>query len=173
MVVEHSYYVSVIAGMLARRWNEYQRDDGIFLEIGDVMMAAALHDAEEAVTGDLPNLVKRSIKSEWERAMSAVHDEIFADSNIHSKPVSEWMRATVGLLSSESVYGNIVKNIIKAADLLAALLYLRDEQMCGNRYVEPIVSEITLECRKVDLPGYQAMLDGLGFNHHKNQLSHL
>ena len=117
-VAEHSFYAAVIALLLAERCS---------LGVGKhaVLATALLHDAEEAVTGDLPALAKRGTPG-WKDTERAGETELFD--------------GVVDLLPFRSHLP-----IVKLADRMASLLYATDEVEMGNSHFLRIQRELVGE----------------------------
>lgn len=161
-VVEHSYWVALYSAILAYMWNIY--GDNRPLNIIDAMMAGALHDAEEATTGDLPALAKRRIPEAWQKLSNDIMDETFDTTGEFGSTVS-WLKlcAKMSHGSSTDEYNLTIAKIVKAADLLSALMYLKEEETAGNSYVHELIVEIAQATRQIELPGLHELLDRMAF----------
>lgn len=119
-VAEHSHWVTQITFLLALSMG-YDRKEAAYIAMG-----AVIHDAEEAVTGDLPALVKRRT-SNWNEVVDAAVYEMDPE----------------GLIWSEMENPDGLKSIIvKAADFFAAYLYTQEECTRGNTYFTRIRREL-------------------------------
>lgn len=155
-VAEHSYWVTVYAMLLADMENQNlpQREQ---YDLNEVMRGALLHDWEEAVTSDLPSLVKRTCREGWskveEEGFDQLTDPILA-LEIKSNYKFFWR------LSRDC--GDRIGIIIKAADLLDRLAYAYDEQQRGNRTFEHIVMETTHQLKGMQLESVNEILQEWG-----------
>lgn len=119
-VAEHSHWVTQISFLLALAMG-YERKDA-----NAIAMGAVIHDAEEAVTGDLPALVKRRT-SNWHEVVDAAVYEMDPE----------------GLIWSEMENPQGLKTVIvKAADFFAAYLFTEEECTRGNTYFTRIRREL-------------------------------
>lgn len=133
-VAEHSFWVALFVSIIA-----CQRDRN------ELVLAAIMHDAEEAVTGDLPALVKGRVpKGAWEQVVDQANAELLdpAEHNIVGEESFKALSAARDL-SHETV--------IKAADLLAALMFADEELKMGNTYFATIRRELILSLEHVAL----------------------
>lgn len=103
-VAEHSYFVTVIALELANIL-------GLNVENKAwVLRQALFHDAEEAVTGDIPFLVKRFLGK-------------------HVDELEQVAAVELGLVPVTDFY---IDDIVELADALELKLYLEEERDAGN-----------------------------------------
>jgi 5'-deoxynucleotidase len=136
-VAEHSYWVALIVSYL-------MISKGKLGEAAAYAAAALFHDAEEAVTGDLPSPVKRG--RAWKDVEEAALDEIVGDG------------AMVINRSAES------HKFIKMADTVSALLVADEEVKMGNTMFAQIRGElIKVAYGYMDMELSQ-MLDEMGFH---------
>lgn len=106
-VAEHSLFVAMIAREIAKlvpcMCNPFDERD--------VLEYSIFHDAEEAVTGDFPFLVKRYIRDQVEMLEEKARVELGLD--------------PVGQRPS-------VNHVVKLADIVELKLYLEEERKMGN-----------------------------------------
>jgi len=116
-VAEHSYFTAMltIAIMEAMGWGTEARMLGVGL--------ALLHDASEAVTGDVPFLVKRKLG----KVAEDLDKEAFKELGL--------MDPMVGMESG-------IQEAVDLADKLEAKLYLQEERRSGNTVLARIEKEI-------------------------------
>lgn len=132
-VAEHSFWVALFAAIIAP--SEAR---------AELTLAALLHDSEEAVTGDLPALVKgRVTKGAWEQVVSQADAELLDPSivSVHGEDAFNDLVAARGMAHSSVV--------VKAADMLAALMFAEQECRLGNTYFIQIRDELILSIDKV------------------------
>lgn len=107
-IAEHSYFVTLIASRIARKWFGLVDPYTLY----GVMRVAMEHDNREAVSGDIPSPTKKYWNAE---KFEADHGDKFADD-------LPW--------ASDLVY-----EIVKVADFIAALIELKMEMSFGNNSV--------------------------------------
>lgn len=155
-VVEHSWDVAVIAHLLANVRNAYF---GGTLDANAIAAAALFHDASEVLTGDMPSPVKYH-SPEITRAYKAIE---------HQAQVELWQLLPGAL---RDVYRPLLideampaehHDVIKTADILAALLKCRHEMRAGNREFETALADISMKAEKLAerLPEVRWFLDNL------------
>lgn len=128
-VAEHSFYVAVLARAFARQIQ--QRETAARLPIDPidreaVVEAALLHDAAEAFTSDLPHDVKRAsveIHEAWVRLEQHAEDRL----EQYTGDELPWP-----LRKPKSLEARIVK----IADRVELLLYVRSENRHGNHALD-------------------------------------
>lgn len=139
-VMEHSYMVAVISHTLAEMHNyivdEYGR--GVKLDVGDVVTCAMYHDCAEAITGDVPTPIKRysteSMKvygKTEEKAIQHMLGTLTGQMEIMRPILKRAMR--YGKLKESSTQEDIdIRNLVKAADNISALIKQIEELRSGN-----------------------------------------
>ncbi len=141
-VVEHSWEVAIIAHLLASIRNTHF--DGA-LDANAISAAALFHDASEVLTGDLPSPVKYH-SPEITRAYKAIE---------HQAQVELWQLLPESLrdgyrpLLLDEALPSAHHDIIKAADILSALLKCRHEMRAGNREFETALATIALRAEEI------------------------
>lgn len=118
-IAEHSYFVSVYADLLARAI-EWKGDHG------QLVRYCLYHDLDEVISGDIPTPVKASIKESpgsWSKIQAWIDAKLFSK--------FPWAFGLV-LVDEEAKY------LAKIADLLEALLYLKEEEASGNTMVSKV-----------------------------------
>lgn len=166
-VAEHSMWVAVFAAILA---DPIDRNALVF--------AAVMHDAEEAITADLPALVKAKTP-QWSAVVDVAEAELFqAAIGKEEREIQDAFCAA--RRHSESP-------VVKLADLFSALMYARMEIELGNthflRIENELIGSICKAIAKVDANSAVstravALLDALGFDHMEaidrpSEISHL
>ncbi|MFA5936705.1 MAG: YfbR-like 5'-deoxynucleotidase [Candidatus Paceibacterota bacterium] len=157
-VAEHSFWVAIIAYVISSR-------TGCICP-GDVILSAILHDAEEAVTGDMPSLVKRFVN--WEPVEQEARDTLTND-----------------VALSTAIEFSKKAGFIKIADMVSALMYATEQVQCGNTHFKDIEAECLGDVRKLadsmdkrQSRAVYAVLDELGYKGMKGkdrpkQMTHL
>lgn len=156
-VAEHSYWVAIYAMVLADMENK-ELTSAAKYNVQEVMRGALLHDWEEAVTGDLPSLVKKTCKSDWAKVENAGFDQLVEPLNGTGADAyykSFWHTA--------HDYGDRVGMLIKAADLMDRLAYAYDEQQRGNKAFDRIVLETVKQLRAMRLLSVDSILVNWGY----------
>lgn len=132
-VAEHSYWTAVYAQTLA---------DYMGVDSGVATSYALYHDAEEAITGDLPGPVKRGrswkdVENDAAREMGMGTDEI------------------------EEPY----KSLVKAADYISALVFADEELQMGNQFFLQIRAEILWSIGELKIHEADQLVRELGFRY--------
>ena len=118
-VAEHSYNVAVIALRIAEQW--YGINGGAALTA--ILKRALFHDWWESITGDAPTYMKRFI------------DESSAITEFEANDVSEGV-------DLGDVNRDVYRIIVKMADYIDALIFLRMEVSLGNKSVVNHIREM-------------------------------
>ena len=113
----HSFWVAIFAMILVDIHNE-QAGFGQTVNAESVLRHALLHDAEEAITADLPFLVKREIKPHWRHVAEKAASQLFGNLEDY---LIDW-----------DGDGEQVRKIVKAADLFDVIHYANYEATLGN-----------------------------------------
>lgn len=164
-VMEHSWEVATIAHALGLIRNRYF---GGNVDANALATAALYHDAAEVITGDLPSPVKYhtpAIQQAYHAIERAAEQELVA-------LLPEPLRADYEALMIESNLADDLRQLLKAADTIAALLKCEAELKAGNREFEKAADEIRQRLAgyalpEVDffmqqfVPSYQLTLDEL------------
>lgn len=148
-VDKHSYWTAVYTLRMLKD------DDFSGHEMLQVVKYALFHDAAEAITGDLPGPVKRG------RSWEDVEGAALAEMEYREPYISERE-----------------KKIVKAADLISALVYADEEVRMGNWYFKQIRAELLWALRELHVPEADALVDELGFTYedareYVDDMSHL
>lgn len=143
-VMEHSWEVATIAHALAllRR----RSDPGI--DPNAVAAAALYHDCSEVITGDLPSPVKyhsRAIQQAYHTIERDAQQEL-----IGLLPAE--LRADYAALMIEENLPTVHRQLIKAADTIAAYLKCQSELAAGNREFETAAEDIKRRLDQYELP---------------------
>lgn len=121
---EHSYDVAVIAHSLALIRNHRFGGD---VDVGRVLAAALYHDIGETMTGDMPTPVKYGNKE-----LTDAYKQIEAGSHqrlLQMLP-QDLRDIYAGHMEADD---ETVRNIVKAADKISALIKCLEEAKTGNR----------------------------------------
>lgn len=166
-VSQHSYWVAVFTSILANT-----------IDRPTLVVAALMHDAEEAITADLPALVKARVPC-WDDVVQKADAELFqASVGGEEREIQDALVAARFASSS---------TVIKLADLFSALMYARMEIELGNTHFKRIERELIYgvwnAASKEGLdPAVAArakyLLEALGFDHTEGlerpaEISHL
>lgn len=169
-IATHSFWVAVFTAILAP---DDQRNELVF--------AAITHDMEEAITGDLPALVKAHTP-QWDEVVKKAEQELFGGGGGNDADEIDILSAFRA--ARHTAEASIV---IKLADLFAALMYARMEIELGNTHFQRIEKELIKSiCKAAEKPHTPLevasrahyLLDTLGFDHTEGldrplEISHL
>jgi 5'-deoxynucleotidase len=164
-VMEHSWEVATLAHALAIIRNRYFDDN---IDANAVAAAALYHDCSEVITGDLPSPVKyhsSAIQQAYHSIERAAEHELVA-------LLPEALQKDFAALMVEENIPLAHRQIIKAADTIAAFLKCQAELKAGNREFEKAAEDIkqrlsAYRLPEVDFflqtfaPSYQLTLDEL------------
>lgn len=171
-VMEHSWEVATIAHVLAI---VRKRCFGGDIDPNAVATAALYHDCSEVITGDLPSPVKYhspDIQAAYHSIERAAERELVA-------LLPDSLQRDFARMMVEEELPLAHKQLIKAADTIAAYLKCQAELKAGNREFEKAAEEIkrrlsAYELPEVDYfmttfaPSYQLTLDELLLRSGKN-----
>ncbi len=124
-VMEHSFEVAVVAHALGEIHN---RDSADKIDLGLLVLTALYHDASEVLTGDLPSPIKYhndKIRDAYKEVEHAAEREMLA-----MLPVTLQTSYAPYLLSEQ--VNPVVKQLVKAADLIVAYTKCKAETVAGN-----------------------------------------
>ena len=151
-VATHSWDVAVLAHALASiRCSCFGGD----ISADSVAAVALYHDAAEVITGDMPTPVKY---------YSSVMRAAFADVENRAQTelldlLPEELRQTFDAYIREDEWDAQTRELVKAADRLAALLKCEAELRAGNREFEQAAGQIRERLQSEGLPEVQYFLD--------------
>lgn len=132
-VAEHSYWVAMIALLIARDLNTQGND----FDLGVILERALLHDVDECVSGDIIRSFKYSTDE--------LHDAIDDAAEINVRELTSKMGRGVGneLAHAWREAKNVshAGDIVKFADMAAVAFYCREEHQTGNRAIMPTLKE--------------------------------
>lgn len=133
-VAEHSYFVALYAREIAWRFfGGFTRDVQAMLVMATVD-AAMNHDAAEAITGDLPYLVRREMdKQELRRLEKMAEKELGIDSN-------RFVKTLRGEVPTDALTESVAL-IVEMADAIDLKFYLQEERHRGNDNLAKIEGE--------------------------------
>lgn len=158
---EHSLEVACIAHALAIIRN---KRFGGKVDIGKVVTSALYHDATEIITGDMPTPIKYysdGIKKAYKQIESEACDNLL---QLLPDDLREEYRPLMECKDNE------IKELVKAADKLAAYIKCIEETNMGNREFEVALKstkDILIECKTPEvkvfmeefIPGFYMSLD--------------
>lgn len=124
-VMEHSWQVTTIAHALA----ELAVLNGKDIDVNEVIKAALYHDVSEIITGDLPTPVKYHSDTIRD-AYKAIEKE--AEQELLEQLPAKLHNAYRNYLLSEHM-AEPVAQLVKAADLISALIKCNYEVRAGNK----------------------------------------
>lgn len=144
-VMEHSWEVATLAHVLAVIRNRYFDGD---LDANAVATAALYHDCAEVITGDLPSPVKyhsTAIQQAYHSIERAAERELVG-------LLPDALQNDFAALVIEENIPLAHKQLIKAADTIAAFLKCQAELKAGNREFEKAAEDIKLRLSAYHLP---------------------
>lgn len=116
-IAEHSFNVAIMADRIARKWFGIEDEKRLYC----ILRRALDHDALESITGDFPTYMKRFVDE------TGAAQEFAAD-----------MTENVDL----SVHDEMDRVIVKIADYIDAMIFLRMEISHGNLSVRNHLNEM-------------------------------
>lgn len=125
-VAEHSFYVSLFCLKIMRNL------DLSLEEQNQVLILAALHDAAESKTSDIPHDVKQNYP-EMEKILNKIEEDYY----------HETWKEYENVLSNSS---ELVHAIVKLADSYSVLQYCLNEKSLGN--ISSDIQEIYFDCQR-------------------------
>jgi 5'-deoxynucleotidase YfbR-like HD superfamily hydrolase len=135
-VAEHSWWVCFIAYLIG---GDLYKEHGEHINFEMLLEKALIHDVSECLSGD----IIRSYKHSTPMIAGVLHDadelnvlELFKGEEfdpIGVKLTRDWQYA-----KNETTEGQIVR----FADMVAVVLYCREEDRCGNRAIRVVVAEM-------------------------------
>ena len=151
-VMEHSWEVSVIAHALALIRNRFYHGN---LDVNAIVVAALYHDCSEVITGDMPSPIKYH-STEITRAYKTIERQAEHELlNLLPEQLKQDYRAAM----IEQELAPEHKQIIKAADSIAAYLKCKMEVAAGNFEFSTAEKEIEAKLKAFDLPEVGYFLD--------------
>jgi len=168
-VAEHSFYTAMFTILILLCFKK-KNGLSISFDVTDysIIIRALLHDIEEAITGDMPTLVKIYIPN-WGKVEEMALQEM-TDSKKEESFIQGWIKEIRRVTASADP-------IVDAADTLSALFYAREQSYASNTF-KKIYKEIAAYLRCCVYEEVQDILDALDVptlkdaNYTKN-LSHL
>ena len=143
---DHTLDVIFISQALVVIANNYF---GASLDEGRVIMLAALHDAPEIITGDLPTPVKYfdpEIKKAYDHVEASVIDKMIST-------LPDAMQDTYRQIMNFSAPGDeVLKKYVKAADKISALIKCIEEEQSGNSDFDKARESTLDSIRKMEMP---------------------
>lgn len=170
-VMEHSWEVATIAHALAL----LRRRSDPTVDPNAVAAAALYHDCSEVITGDLPSPVKyhsRAIQQAYHSIEQDAQHELIG-------LLPDELREDYAAVMVEEQLPVVHRQLIKAADTIAAYLKCQSEVAAGNREFETAAEDIKQRLDRYQLPevdyfmitfvpSYQLTLDQLLLRQGKN-----
>lgn len=146
-VAQHSYYVTLLAMIIADEYNNHAADNNMsyhpydvehhiqIVKVEEIMRKALLHDTEESITSDIPwnvknadeethHVIEQAIKRKIDSAYEGTTDIMQCYNEIGSK-------CKVG----------IEGQFVDIADMLELAMYCYEEVVMGNHYIKPLLDK--------------------------------
>lgn len=155
-VMEHSFEVAVLAHVLGVLHNRLCADNTTMqpVDVAELVLTALFHDASEVLTGDLPSPIKyhnAKIRDAYKEVEHAAERELLA-------MLPPALREDYApLLLSEQVKPEI-KKIVKAADVLTALVKCKTEVLAGNVEFKQALADMEARAAHIELPAVQVFM---------------
>ncbi len=152
-VMEHSWQVAGICHLLCLLHN---REVGVAqqVEVGQVVLAAIYHDCSEVLTSDLPTPIKYH-NPEIRQAFLLIEQQ--AEHSLLDLVPSELQAELRPLLLSSELPASH-KALIKAADLISALIKCHHELQAGNQEFRDAQDNLQQRLAQLQLPGLERYL---------------
>ena len=147
-VAEHSYYVTIMADLLAEDIEEHY--ENISINRLNILRMALYHDAEEAYTGDMITPVKNKssqLKQAWETLCVQMTKEGLAIDFPGHKHIQKYI-LHVHEDYEEHKYSKLENLIVKFADMAQSVVYLLREVQFGNTHVIPILMNVVRDVER-------------------------
>ncbi len=144
-VMEHSWEVAVIAHALAVVRNV---EFGGQVDADRVAVTALFHDASEVYTGDMPSPIKYHSPA-ITQAYKAIEQQ--AQYDLQQTLPAGLQTVYQGLLV-EAEWDEQTHELIKAADIIAAVLKCRAELLAGNQEFAVAAKEVEARLKALQLP---------------------
>jgi 5'-deoxynucleotidase len=125
-VMEHSFEVATVSHALGVLHNRLHPAAPV--DMGQLVLAALYHDASEVLTGDLPSPIKYhndKIRDAYKEVEHTAEREMLAMLPAHLRDVY------ASALLSDQV-DPVIKQLIKAADIIVAYTKCKGEVLAGN-----------------------------------------
>lgn len=152
-VMEHSWQVASICHLLTLLHNK-EVDDARQLDVGQVVLAALYHDVSEVLTSDLPTPIKY-FNPQMQQAFALIEEQ--AEQSLLAQVPPVLQAALTPLLLSAALPAGY-KPLIKAADLISALIKCRHELSAGNPEFRDAHATLQQRLSTLELPGLQQFL---------------
>lgn len=147
-VMEHSFEVAAVAHALGELYNQQHEER---LDLGVLVLTALYHDASEVLTGDLPSPIKyhnEKIRDAYKEVEHAAEREMLA------MLPERLQSAYAPYLLSERV-DTVVKQLIKAADIIVAYTKCKAETVAGNPEFSKAMKDMEEKLSHITLPEVQ------------------
>lgn len=137
-IAEHSFYVALYTDAITHllKWDDRLRYHALHW--------ALVHDMPETVTSDIPGPVKRIVTSA--KMLKQTEDSIFHDLGEMYFPEPT----------------EIIKRVVKAANLIDEVFYLRTEILMGNKFLDQVSANSWERMAKalasIDLAGLASLI---------------
>lgn len=135
-VAQHSYFVALLSNIFVDEFNSWCKNTeniGYMLDKGEVLQRAICHDWDEALTSDIPYVIKH-INSEVEESLHVAiqHriDSVLKGTSDSIKNLWE---------SCNNCKNGLPGMVITICDMLELALYCYEECTTGNTALEPVL----------------------------------
>lgn len=115
---DHSFHVSWIALWLT----QYHCYQNLAWFEREVLIYAIVHDSSESISGDFPSSIKEIIQPHFD-----------------FKTLDEGMIPQIS---------NATRNVVKVADCIDALLFLKEEMSMGNKRIQDVYNDVQFKANK-------------------------
>jgi 5'-deoxynucleotidase YfbR-like HD superfamily hydrolase len=153
-VAEHSFYVAyfsiIICNLLGKK--------RIKVDTTKVLQMSLVHDAEEAISGDILSPFKNFNEEVYE-AIRQVNKQLIKE--IFFGLPSDLQNELTSLWTEENASKSIESQIVKVADKLSLLSKCFEEIQAGNHYFEEIYKWQLSKLKKLDFPWWEQIRDEL------------
>lgn len=143
-VAQHSFYVTLLAMMLADQYNEWARSvkvdsptlkvEFVLVNTEDVLRKALMHDLEESFTSDLPWNIKH-MNEEAHEAISRIINQRLEAAYANSQSLAKYR------CYSAHCKEGFAGSFVRIADMLELGLFCWEEVAKGNMFLKPMIGK--------------------------------
>lgn len=138
-VAQHSFYVTLLAMIMADQYNEWACSvtptlEVEFVLVEDVLRKALMHDLEESFTSDLPWNIKH-MNEEAHEAISRIINQRLEAAYANSQSLAKYR------CYSAHCKEGFAGSFVRIADMLELGLFCWEEVAKGNMFLKPMIGK--------------------------------